>query len=582
MGESNWDVVVVGGGPAGATAATLLRKYNPSLRVLIVERERFPRPHIGESQLPAITPVLEEMGVWDAVERANFPIKLGASFTWGRDEESWDFDFYPVELFRDEPRPAKLEGQRRFTAFQVERAIYDEILLRHAEGMGAVVREGARVAEVLREGDGVLGLRLEGGEVLAARHYLDASGSAGLLRRAMGIETAAPRELRNIAIWDYWENAEWAVHIGVGGTRIQVRSLPYGWIWFIPLGPTRTSVGLVCPSSYYRERGLSPEELYRAALQEQGQVAHLLRHATARGQIETTKDWSYLADRIAGENWLCAGEACGFADPILSAGMTLAHQSARDAAYTILELERGEHDAAWLRRRYNDRNRLNIRQHIRFAQFWYASNGCFGDLKENCRRIAAEAGLSMTPKEAWEWLARGGFTAYAVGTAQAGSFNVAGARQLVEHFFGEGMGFSFQRFNRFELDLDGAQRDRLGALNGGRIMPVDCWRRGEKLLPLAGDFGRIVALLGRTTDGATIVESLRRMGAARRGEEHADSVLLRHVQALEAMLHDGWVRASLEEGRPRVRLPRELDSLFRATAESDRALQEAKKVAGSP
>ena len=145
-------------------------------------------------------------------------------------------------------------------------------------------------------------------------------------------------------MWDYWTNAEWAVEIGVGATRIQVRSLPYGWIWFIPIGPTRTSIGLVCPAEYYKDAGLSAEELYHKSLQLQPDIYKLLRHATARGEVVTCRDWSHLADRIIGENWFLCGEAAGFADPILSAGMTLAHHSARDAAYTILEYRRGEHD----------------------------------------------------------------------------------------------------------------------------------------------------------------------------------------------------------------------------------------------
>ncbi|MBX3362332.1 MAG: tryptophan 7-halogenase [Phycisphaeraceae bacterium] len=112
-----YDVVVVGGGPAGTTVASLLRKYNPNLSVLILEKEKFPREHIGESQLPGISGILHEMGVWDKVEAANFPIKLGASYTWGKIGDIWDFDFYPAEEFVDEARPRSSRasaGLRRF------------------------------------------------------------------------------------------------------------------------------------------------------------------------------------------------------------------------------------------------------------------------------------------------------------------------------------------------------------------------------------------------------------------------------------------------------------------------------------
>ena len=131
--NGTYDVAIIGGGPAGSTAATLLKKYAPELRVLVLEKEIFPRDHIGESMLTAIGPVLGEMGVWDAVEAADFPIKIGASYTWGRNHDRWDINFYPIEKWRNDPRPAKFEGQRRHTAFQVDRSKYDRILLDHAQ-----------------------------------------------------------------------------------------------------------------------------------------------------------------------------------------------------------------------------------------------------------------------------------------------------------------------------------------------------------------------------------------------------------------------------------------------------------------
>ena len=287
MGSTNgtYDVAIVGGGPAGSTAATLLKKYAPELRVIILEKEFFPRDHIGESMLPPICAVLNEMEAWDAVEAAGFPVKIGASYTWGRNSDRWDFDFYPVERWRDEPRPAKYKGQRRFTAFQVDRSQYDTILLEHAQSCGAEVRQSVKVDEVLRDGDRVAGLKLNTGEVVTAQYYVDGSGTVALFRRAFDIGIDPNLELRNIAVWDYWTNADWAVEIGTGATRIQVRSLPYGWIWFIPIGPTRTSIGVVCPADYYKESGLSAEELYQKSLQLQPEIRKLLQHATVRGRL---------------------------------------------------------------------------------------------------------------------------------------------------------------------------------------------------------------------------------------------------------------------------------------------------------
>src|SRR5579862_6041745 len=114
--ETSYDVAIVGGGPSGSTAGTLLKKYRPDLKVAIFEREVFPRDHVGESQLPIISLILEEMGCWDKVEAAGYPIKIGATYRWGRTKELWDFEFMPAAKFKSEARPAKFVGQRRKTA----------------------------------------------------------------------------------------------------------------------------------------------------------------------------------------------------------------------------------------------------------------------------------------------------------------------------------------------------------------------------------------------------------------------------------------------------------------------------------
>src|SRR5271168_175695 len=107
----HYDVAIIGGGPAGSTCASLLRKYAPGLKVAVFEREIFPRDHIGESLLPPISLILEEMGCWDKIEAADFPIKIGATYRWGRRPELWDFEFLPGDQFLEQPRPAKFEGQ---------------------------------------------------------------------------------------------------------------------------------------------------------------------------------------------------------------------------------------------------------------------------------------------------------------------------------------------------------------------------------------------------------------------------------------------------------------------------------------
>lgn len=573
------DVVIVGGGPAGSTTAALLKKYNPNLSVLVLEKEKFPRDHIGESQLPLIGAILDEMGVWNKVEAANFPIKIGANYTWGKLNEPWEFDFYPAEEFVDEPRPATYTGQRRYTAFQVDRAIYDQILLRHAEELGTAVREETMVSEILREGDRITGLRLSSGETVTATHYVDASGHVGLIRRAMGVETQAPGELRNVAFWDYYENAKWKIEIGVGGTRVFVRSLPFGWIWFIPLGPTRASVGLVCLSEHYKSTGITPRELYDQALAMEPEIASLLADARSElnGQsVHTTKNWSHLADRIAGENWWLCGEAAGFADPILAAGMTLAHGSAREVAYSILEIERDPKDAAWVRRRYDEKNRNNIKQHIRFAQYWYAANGCFTDLQDHCAFIAKDAGLRLNPKDAWRWLAQGGFATEFVGRASLGSFDLNSGRHMVDRFLGGEQGMKIADYNIFKLNLRGAKKDKIGDLMDGKIIRVPCYRRGDVVLPLAGHYGEIFSILEQTSDIVTLYTSLVERLRQTTVEGALPGVVSAYLQALEAMLLQGWVTAKLDPKKPKLTINSTVGRYIRSEDAGKAAMAKAK------
>ena len=137
-----------------------------AISVLIIEKAKFPREHVGESQLPGIGAVLDEMGVWDKMEAAEFPIKIGATYRWGNSPELWDFEFIPLSIYKDEGRPGKFEGQRRMTAWQVDRAIYDDILLRHAESVGVEVWEETAVRGAEVEGDRIRSLTLDDGRIV--------------------------------------------------------------------------------------------------------------------------------------------------------------------------------------------------------------------------------------------------------------------------------------------------------------------------------------------------------------------------------------------------------------------------------
>ncbi|MDR3692977.1 MAG: NAD(P)/FAD-dependent oxidoreductase [Fimbriimonas sp.] len=555
------DVAIIGGGPAGATAGSLIKKYSPETKVVILERESFPREHVGESQLPAISSILNELGVWDKVEAANFPIKVGATYRWGSTKGYWKFDFL-LRPFVDEPRPAKFSHQRESTAFQVDRSVYDKILLDHAREMGCEVYEQVRVDQIDVEGDQVLGLNiscegkssqpasaLHGVTRVQARHYVDGSGVSAMLRKKLEIGVHSPTNLRNIAIWDYWQNAEWAESVGTGGTRIQVLSLSWGWLWFIPISPTRTSIGLVLPASYYKERNLKPEEIYLEAIAADPRVSKLITKASREKLIQTTNDWSYISDRIVGENWFLAGDACGFADPILSAGMTLAHTSGRRVAYSILEIDRGDLDAAWVRSEYEQIHRDQILHHIRFADFWYSSNGCFTDLKENCSEIAKHAGLELSAQEAFRWLSTGGFAGEDQSFAMKGTYRFSSIKVFTEALTDGSIDWTITKKNEYRLNLIGAQLTEISFMRDGRIEPTKCYRRGQNVLPLSGMYRIVHAAISREPD-AMRAFALIRQALIDSKYPGIDEGMFAAYEVIESMIVDGWITAKVNKKRP--------------------------------
>ena len=546
------DVAIIGGGPAGSTVGALLRKYDPSLTVHIFEKERFPRDHVGESQLPFISSILAEMGAWEKVEAAGFPIKIGATYRWGRSDQLWDFEFLSRGKFEPTERPGTYAGQRMETAFQVDRAVYDEILLDHAASMGCIVAEESEVVKVEKQDDSVTSILVNGpdGESdVRARYFIDCTGYSGILRKVFGVEVEQPTNLKNIAIWDYWKGAEWAVNVGIEGTRVQVLSLGYGWIWYIPLGNDRTSVGLIVPASYYKDQSLRPAELYEKALQGDKIVSHLLRNAQAEGNLKSTKDWSFLASRLAGGNWFLCGEAAGFADPILAAGLTLAHKGARDLAYTIIEIEKGEIGAKWLKAQYSDGNRRQISQHIRFADFWYTQNGQFSDLKDYAREISSDSGLNLSSDEAWRWLGTGGFIDNSTSSTDIAGFALYVTKNITASFCDENVDYKIFGKTHFRLDLEGATKEWAANYYGGRIHRHECYVRNGKSLPLLGVCGFLTHGLAQERTAEQIIGAAD-LFRTQHDMSQEDRIRLPRlvVETMEALVLDGWVIAETRPG----------------------------------
>ncbi|MCC6848778.1 MAG: tryptophan 7-halogenase [Deltaproteobacteria bacterium] len=336
-----FDVIVIGGGPAGSLCAALLRRYTPAMRVALVERDRFPRYHIGESFVLEVNRILQDAGVLEKVEAADFLRKCGATYVWGTDRRPWPFLF--SESTGQRPHFAGIQDY----TFHVERADFDALLLDHARDLGVEVYQPAAVREVLFDGERAAGIRLErDGETLQldGRFIVDASGRAGILAHRIG-NRIFDSLIRNLAVYGYWRNAEIDPEYNVGWNpaAISVISAPEGWVWYIPIRPGVISVGYVMPAETFRQRprNVDLETYYRNQLQSVPEVAKWLRdgelihqvHAPSRVMVE--RDFNYLHSRLWGPGYVLIGDAAGFLDPLFTFGVFMAATGAQLAAYAI-------------------------------------------------------------------------------------------------------------------------------------------------------------------------------------------------------------------------------------------------------
>ena len=349
------DVIVIGGGPAGSSAAGFLAQTGA--RVLLFEKEHFPRYHIGESLLSATMPILDALGVMPAIERAGFIRKPGGTFVWGRNATPWSF------FFREDP------GGRPH-AYHVLRSQFDEILLRHAVELGVDVREGHRVQGVARNGCMAVSAIDERGATVDARaaYVVDASGQQALLGCRDQLREFNPF-FKNLAVFGYYRGAE-RLHGPVEGNILSA-AFGEGWFWFIPLHDGTTSVGAVVDAKRFAaEAAGDPAALYHRLVAACAPVAERVRHAGLVSPIRVIRDYSYCSQRFYGPGYLLAGDAACFIDPVFSTGVQLACLSGYLAARAIGAVLGGANDQAE-QQRYDARYRAAFERYLNFLYFFY-------------------------------------------------------------------------------------------------------------------------------------------------------------------------------------------------------------------
>jgi flavin-dependent dehydrogenase len=347
-----FDVVIVGGGPAGSTAGTLLAEHGRN--VAILERDKFPRFKIGESLLPGSLRTFERMGVKEKIDQADVIMKHGGKIISACGTRSNRFLF--CDAFRC----------KYPTAYQVERAMFDQLLLDHAAESGCSVSQGTNVTGAAFDRDGVTVHAI--GRVIRAKYLIDCSGHNSLVGSRFKLRQNYP-QLRKFSLFAHFEGVE--REPGIDGTLTKMIRGKDRWIWMIPITAKKTSIGVVLDAQTFRQMRLEPEAGFNQILQENPTVIEQMSRARRVTEVHATGDFSFRNKRFTGERWVLAGDAAGFIDPVWSSGVFIAILSGEKAADMLDRVLRQPEKRSVEFARYERQVGRVMDLYLKFVTSWY-------------------------------------------------------------------------------------------------------------------------------------------------------------------------------------------------------------------